>query len=106
MVEDRKFEKVALVIGIDEYNHLSSLNYACSDACGIARVLQTNEAGFISVTTRVSNDSVEPITRSVVFQSLNDVASQVAECGTILFYFSGHGCLAFSKGNSTVHLAT
>ena len=92
-------DKVAVVVGVGAYpdlGGLSSLSYAAKDADALASKLESK--GYV---VKLLKD--EDATWGTVRMALNLAVDLVAEDGTLLFYFSGHG---FSDEKNRGYLAT
>lgn len=80
----------AVVIGIDEYEHMSALSSAANDARAVAEVLQTH-CGFPKVELLLN----EAATRRAVLSTLEAIGSRTTPDDRVVIYFAGHG---ISKG--------
>ena len=74
--------KIALIIGVQEYDNISSLSNTKNDAVDISNFL--NESGF-KVTTLI-NPSQRELIKSITF-----FKSEITENSVSLVYFAGHG---------------
>lgn len=75
----------AVVIGIDEYDHVPRLTYAVADAQGVSEVLR--EQGF-QVTTLTNEEA----TRRAILQELGDkLVERVGPDDRVVIFFAGHG---------------
>lgn len=80
----------ALLIGIDEYNHVSALSGCVKDATAMANVLATNEDGSPNYECRLhTSPGPKPLTRGFIRDVLENLFANFD--GNILFYFAGHG---------------
>lgn len=77
-----KAKKLALVIGIGEYNKLNSLSNPVNDATDIASVLES--IGF-TVIMELNLKCIEM--KHILLEFENSIESG----DTVLFYFAGHG---------------
>ena len=97
--------RVALVIGIDDYQNpvLPDLRYAGADARKIAELLLSPDGGrFDRVELLVSGDRV---TRDSILRALRTIRGELLEEDTFVLYFSGHGTLAETeKGKGRLYL--
>ena len=75
----------ALVIGINDYQHLRKLNTAVGDAEAVATLLE-DKYGF-AVTTLTN------ATRRGIVTALNDLRRTLTENDNLLIYYAGHGVL-------------
>lgn len=75
-------ERVALVIGNDNYQHARKLRTAVSDASAVAATLKKLDFKVLPVT----NASVE-----ILLESLGKVAEMVKGADADLVYYAGHG---------------
>ena len=73
----------ALVIGINDYNHLTKLNTAVNDADSVGKVLR-EQYGF--ETTVLRNPS-----RHDILLALDNYRRTVADNANLLIYYGGHG---------------
>ena len=85
-----KYEKSwALVIGVNDYHHLSPLAYARADASAIAELLQTR-FGFEDTKVHLLLD--ENATRDqIMSQFLRFTDGQIARDDRVVVFFAGHG---------------
>ena len=75
--------QVALVIGINEYEHLPSLGGAVRDAKAVADALES-EFGYD--THVLANPR-----RSTILTAIYETSKNVSEADSVVFYFAGHG---------------
>ncbi len=75
----------ALVIGIDQYNKISKLKTAVSDAKAVATTL-SSEYGF-TVKTLLN------ATRADIIAAINDYRKKLTVNDSLLIYYAGHGAL-------------
>jgi Caspase domain len=82
--------KRALIVGIDNYNHVSSLTGCVADATAMQDVLSRNDDGSLNFTCRIlTSPGHTSITKGFLRQQWRELFQ---ECkGDVLFYFSGHG---------------
>lgn len=82
--------KRALIVGIDEYDHFSSLDAAVADATEMAEILQRNGDGSVNFTCHLlTGVGAEGVTRANLRRCWRDLFDNFK--GDVLFYFSGHG---------------
>ena len=82
-------KRTAVLVGINEYDHLPDLAYAERDVQELARTL---EAGGYDVHLLTGSlPSVQRATGEVIRKVIDDVLSKRAEDELILFAFAGHG---------------
>jgi TolB-like protein len=74
----------ALIVGINQYEHLDHLLYAGNDAHEMSNLLE--ELGF-----EVSVLVDEAATRDGIIEKLNEIVDGTANKDSVLFFFSGHG---------------
>ena len=74
-----------LVIGVDDYQHLPSLNGAVNDARDIASALRAS--GVNDVTMLLDRDA----TREAIFQAWNNIVAKARLGDTVVFSYAGHG---------------
>jgi hypothetical protein len=82
--------KRALLVGIDNYDKVSSLSGCINDAVAMKEVLERNEDGSKNYECRILTSSdPEPVTRKYLRQQWKELFENFTD--DILFYFSGHG---------------
>lgn len=82
----------AVVIGIDEYEHIPQLRYAVADAKAVAQTLRQH--GY-----RVSELYNQQATKDAIEGELTDrLAGRVGEQDRVVIFFSGHGETKTFKG--------
>ena len=87
--ETQRGSRRALVIGIDEYQHVSRLNGPVNDAEDIAAFI-TRHSGFKDDDIRMLRDS--EATRKNILKAFDEWLIQETKAGDEVFvYFSGHG---------------
>ena len=87
--ETRRVSRRALVIGIDEYQHVSRLNGPVNDAEDIAAFI-IRHSGFKDGDVRTLRDS--EATRKNILKAFDEWLVQGTKTGDEVFvYFSGHG---------------
>lgn len=97
--------KIALVVGIDNYIHMPALGSCVEDARAVAKLLAENAAlgddvpGQNFEIVSLTSDETEVSTNGLVAELKRVFA---AELDTLLFYFSGHGDLNESTGNGVI----
>ena len=80
----------ALLIGIDQYDNISSLKGCVNDALDMKEVLERHEDGSRNYDCRVlTSPGPKPITRPFLREQWADLFENFG--GDVLFYFSGHG---------------
>jgi sulfatase modifying factor 1 len=96
-----KARRVAICIGIDQYEQLSQLGYAERDAMDVAT--QLSSLGFLVTRMRMSADAGEarPYSSGAILAQLKKALRVCEPEGVVLFYFSGHG---FEVANGTTYL--
>ncbi len=75
----------ALVIGINEYKHLTDLKTALADARSMAKLLKENYNFKITM--------LENPTRADIIDTLDDLRSKLKFKDNLLIYYAGHGWL-------------
>ena len=78
----------ALIVGINDYEHVRGLNYAVEDALAIKNML-INDYGFKRNNVRVLTNS--EATGSNIKKELHSLVKSVGENDRVVFYFAGHG---------------
>jgi len=89
-MESRKW---ALLIGIDDYERATPLRFARADVRALAHSLEET-CGFASGRIQLLDDGIrsrEDVTHTGIIGALENLAGQVHEEDTFLFYFAGHG---------------
>ncbi len=76
--------RVALVVGIDAYAHLSKLEKAVNDARAVAQVLR-DDLAFSTVITG------ENLDRNTMVRKLQELDTAIRPGDLVFFFFSGHG---------------
>lgn len=82
-------EKRALLIGINEYDHVRNLAGCVADAIKLSRLLERNEDGSPNYECRLITSDNRRISRSDVRSEWQRLFSDFD--GDVLFFFSGHG---------------
>ena len=77
--------KLALVIGIDQYQHVRPLQNAVSDARAVGRALRENY-GF-----EVREVLDRQATRSGIIQAIRTLVSGLQDGDSVVIYYAGHG---------------
>jgi len=78
----------ALIIGIDKYQNVQSLNYAVKDAESIQDILvNTFDFPEDNITFLTNEDA----TRQNIIQAFSDITTKAEERDRVLIYFAGHG---------------
>lgn len=75
--------RLALVIGVDRYDHIPLLRNAENDADSMASTLR--QVGFDDVTLQRN------VTYEAMNEAMNTFANKIREGDTALFFFAGHG---------------
>lgn len=90
--------RIALIVGINYYEHVSPLFGCVNDAHGVKAVLERHGDGAVNFDCRMlaGTSASEPVTRS----TLKDAVSELfkAEADIALFYFAGHGHIETTGG--------
>jgi hypothetical protein len=89
----------ALLVGIDRYKHVSSLDGCVADAEEMATLLQQHEDGTPNYSCRLllaRRSEPKDVTRALLREACRDLFSDYK--GDVLLYFSGHGALTESGG--------
>jgi sulfatase modifying factor 1 len=83
--------RLAVVVGIDEYESLRKLDCAQRDAEDVARELEA--IGFTVKQMRVDGrgDAPRPLSPTAILAQIDKMCRLAQGGGTVLFYFSGHG---------------
>jgi uncharacterized caspase-like protein len=82
--------KRALLVGINDYDHFTSLNGCVADAEAMTEVLRRNGDGSVNFECRpLTSPGLQPVTRSALRQKWRELFQDFR--GDVLFYFSGHG---------------
>lgn len=82
--------KRALVVGIDQYDHVNSLTGCVADASAMAEVLGRNADGSVNFECRLlTAPGPATITKAYLRQQWRELFHDFR--GDVLFYFSGHG---------------
>jgi uncharacterized caspase-like protein len=88
----------ALVIGIDQYNHLTRLTGAVRDACSVASVLEyhADEQKNFEVRLLTGASDADGIDRHALKEAIRELFKGNGEVA--LLYFAGHGHLETTGG--------
>ena len=78
----------ALIVGINDYEHVPGLNYAVEDALAIKNML-INVYGFPRTNVRVLTNS--EATQSNIKRELSALVKSAGSNDRVVFYFAGHG---------------
>ena len=78
----------ALIVGINNYEHVRELNYAVEDALAMKNML-INDYGFARKNVRVLTNG--EATGSNIKKELHSLVKSVGENDRVVFYFAGHG---------------
>ncbi len=90
--------KKALIVGIDNYDHVGSLSGCVSDASSVRAILERNADGspnFVTPKSLIAG-ATQSVTRSALKAALRELFSDDADIA--LFYFAGHGCVEDTGG--------
>ena len=83
-------KKRALLVGIDQYQHMSALNGCVADAIALRDMLQSHENGEPNYDCRLLTSADEqPVTRELLRPQLQALFHNARD--HVLFHFSGHG---------------
>jgi tetratricopeptide (TPR) repeat protein len=81
------YEKsIAVVIGINDYDHWPVLEFAVNDAGAVARMLA--RTGFDDITTIFDKEATQ---RRILSELFDTLPQKVGPDDRVLFYFAGHG---------------
>jgi len=86
--EDVYDDSWALIVGINDYEHVRGLNYAVEDALAMKNML-ISDFGFKRNNVRVLTNS--EATGSNIKKELHSLVKSVGENDRVVFYFAGHG---------------
>jgi hypothetical protein len=93
----KEIPRLALLVGIDKYDHVSDLSCCVADAMAMSELLQRNDDGSPNYDCEaLISSGEEKITRKVLRSHWNRLFGVYK--GDILFYFSGHGTPLKSGG--------
>lgn len=91
--------KRALLIGIDNYDHVAELTGCVADAVAMRDLLQRNEDGSPNYSCRLLTYGQEPSEKKITRPLLRRACQELFDfTGELLLYFSGHGALTDSGG--------
>lgn len=92
-------QKMALLIGIDNYEHVAPLTGCVADALAMRDRLQRNADGSPNYECEVLTYGREPSGKRVTRAALRQACRKLFEHdGDVLLYFSGHGALTNTGG--------
>ena len=88
----------ALVVGINYYEHITSLHGCVNDAHAVKNALERHSDGSVNFGVKLLSGpgATEPVLRTELKQNIQDLFSGDHE--TALFYFAGHGHLEEAGG--------
>lgn len=88
----------ALIVGIDYYSKINSLNGCINDAHSVKAVLERNDGGDLNFdcSLLVASNESSSVRREVLKDRIQDLFER--ELDVALFYFAGHGYLESSGG--------
>ncbi|QOD13701.1 caspase family protein [Psychrobacter sp. 28M-43] len=80
----------ALIIGVNDYEHIGSLNWCENDAISIDQVLTKNADGSPNFSAQLlTTNNRNKITHSLVYEKIQELFS--GEADVAVFFFAGHG---------------
>ena len=80
----------ALVVGINDYDNINSLNWCENDAMGMSQALERHASGDPNFSTQLlTTNNKMPLTGRLIEQKIQELFSGNADVA--LFYFAGHG---------------
>ena len=88
----------ALVVGIDYYEHLSSLHGCVNDAHSVKSVLDRHSDGTVNFGVKLlsGTGAGDPVSKSELRANIQELFS--GDCEIALFYFAGHGHIEETGG--------
>lgn len=91
-------KKIALIVGIDYYKHVSPLHGCVNDAHEVNSMLKRNDGGSINFNTKLvtATGSSEVVNKKELKELVKILFTQKADIA--LFYFAGHGHIETSSG--------
>ena len=94
----------ALLIGINSYQHLAryNLDFAEDDARALAGVLPSLQFPEDHITCLLASE--QPLTRGLIEQTLDGLASRMGEEDRLLIFWSGHGVTSELHSERSGHL--
>jgi hypothetical protein len=83
-------DRLAIIVGVEDYKYIRDLNYTIEDAEAIKSVLENQ--GAFDVEFMTTEKGRKP-TRENILQILNDtlMLAKMNDVKTLIFYFGGHG---------------
>ena len=100
--EDIYDNSYALIIGIDKYENVRSLDYAVKDAETIQLMLLEY---FDFPKENITILKNEEANKKTILHAISDLTNQAEENDRVLIYFAGHGyTLIFDNGKETGYL--
>lgn len=90
--------KKALIVGIDNYKEVGSLNGCVNDAHDVANVLERNADGSLNFDVKImtATSQMNLVTKNDLEDAIQELFSGNDEIA--LFYFSGHGYIENNNG--------
>ncbi len=88
----------SLVVGINYYEHVSSLYGCVDDAHAVKNALERNSDGTVNFGVKLltGTGSTIPVLRSELREQIQELFK--GECETAIFYFAGHGHIEVTGG--------
>lgn len=90
----------ALLVGINQYQHISPLSGCNADAIAMGSVLSRHASGSPNFQTKVLTTAEDNVTHKVLRKRLQELFT--GDCDTALFYFAGHGNFDTSIDEGTI----
>lgn len=90
--------KIALIVGINQYQHCENLNGCVNDALKVKAILERNGDGSVNFDCKliIASNPDETITRNELKDAIKQLFS--TKCEIALFYFAGHGHIESTGG--------
>jgi tetratricopeptide (TPR) repeat protein len=98
------FENIhALIVGVSEYKYVTKLNYAANDALLISGAL---DAAFPHSKKNITTLIDKQATEFSILTTLSKISKTVKSNDLVVFYFAGHGDVAFVEGSQRGYFLT
>ena len=93
----------ALVVGINDYDNINSLNWCENDAMAMSQALERHASGDPNFSTQLlTTNNKMPLTGRLIEQKIQELFSGNADVA--LFYFAGHGGFDDTKSEGIICL--
>jgi Flp pilus assembly protein TadD len=92
-----------LIVGVSNYKEVSELKYAHKDAALISKVInQSFSATQRNITTLINEEATE----FAILEGLSSISKNAKSGDLVIFYFAGHGDVAYVEGSKRGYFLT